>query len=329
MGWVGDTGSVSRAGDPVPATFAFGDRVALAYYYIWFTPGWWDGSEGNAGQALEDIHPRVGRYFSGDEKVIDQHMKWARQARLDALAVSWWHDDSAGGMNERLAKVYAGAARQGMKLALLLEAEPMGPRAIKRSLEYFFDGYGGHPATLRVDGLPVVIVWGAWKQDPAAWASLFESLEKRGQRGFFLVSGQTDPAYLTAFRCLESYSTVDVPEDRLVPFFQKRRQSIDVWNRDHSQRPAQWHATIMPGYDERKIPGRTETPDGAGWVERGQGAYYRRCFDAAMASKPDWLRITSFNELAEHSHIEPMEEFGSMYIDLTAAFVEEFKKSGR
>ena len=50
-------------------------------------------------------------------------------------------------------------------------------------------------------------------------------------------------------------------------------------------------------------------------------------FDAALSSNPDWIHITSFNELAEHTHIEPTKEFGWFYIDMTAKFVDEFKKT--
>jgi len=48
-------------------------------------------------------------------------------------------------------------------------------------------------------------------------------------------------------------------------------------------------------------------------------------FEAAMASNPDWLHISTFNELAEFSHIEATFEHGYTYIDLTAEFVRKFK----
>ena len=48
-------------------------------------------------------------------------------------------------------------------------------------------------------------------------------------------------------------------------------------------------------------------------------------FKAAMSSNPDWLHISTFNELYEFSHIEATFEHGYTYIDLTAEFVREFK----
>lgn len=44
-----------------------------------------------------------------------------------------------------------------------------------------------------------------------------------------------------------------------------------------------------------------------------------------MVSNSDWLHISTFNELAEFSHIEATFEHGYPYIDLTAEFVREFK----
>ncbi len=37
------------------------ERIALAYYYIWFTKGWFDGSQTpSLRRAMEDIHPVIG-----------------------------------------------------------------------------------------------------------------------------------------------------------------------------------------------------------------------------------------------------------------------------
>ena len=55
------------------------------------------------------------------------------------------------------------------------------------------------------------------------------------------------------------------------------------------------------------------------------GAYYRGTFEAAMSSNPDWLHVSTFNELYEWSHIEATVEFGYSYIDLTAQFAAELK----
>jgi len=105
------------------------------------------------------------------------------------------------------------------------------------------------------------------------------------------------------------------------------RRVADEYNKTHPDRPARWHATIMPGFDEERSQAEKKAQAAPGWKDRDHGKYYRMTFDAALASSPDWIHITSFNELAEHTHIEPTKEFGWFYIDMTARFVDEFKRT--
>src|SRR5512137_339896 len=95
---------IALAGARVDAeTVTAGDSVqrrVMAFYYPWYgTP---DGP-GGAGRAVhwERIdaetralaasthYPALGAYDSHDEKVIDQHCRWAKRAGIDTLIVSW------------------------------------------------------------------------------------------------------------------------------------------------------------------------------------------------------------------------------------------------
>lgn len=310
--------------------YSFSDKVVLAYYYIWFAKGWFDGTEGNAGNALEDIHPILGSYDSYDPHIIEEHMKMAKRAKIDAFAVSWWFDPSKNGMNDRLRLVFEKALLHDFKIAALIEADGRSMDQIKKCLRYYLTKYHDHKVALKVEGKPVVLIWGTNNYKPEEWQKAFNQLQKEGlPSAFYLVSGQMGYRYLGPFKCLESYVTVDVNDDSLPSYYAELRRRVDKYNKTHLEDSVQWHATIMPSFDEREIPGRQDTPEGAGWKERNNGEYYRRSFKAAIASKPDWLRITSFNELAEHTYIEPTEEFGWTYIDMTAEFVDMFKHPER
>ncbi|MCK4310604.1 MAG: glycoside hydrolase family 99-like domain-containing protein, partial [Methanomicrobia archaeon] len=88
----------------------------------------------------------------------------------------------------------------------------------------------------------------------------------------------------------------------------------------HDRKKYIWAATLCPGYDDRKIPGRAGL-----YQHRDNGEYYEKTFDAAFESSPDWILITSFNEWWEHTHIEPSVNYGYTYLDMTALFSSEFK----
>jgi hypothetical protein len=198
---------------------------------------------------------------------------------------------------------------------------------------------------LKVEGCPVVMVWTAWGHTPAEWQGVFDRLEQAGIKAFPIMSGSYQngkgKAYLGPFRSLEEYTLVDIEDCQLAAFMQTMRGHIDDYNKTQGRqngKPAQHHATISPGYDETRNPGRKTQNGGfkgAGWKDRTkfgvhypddpEGAYYRGTFEAAMKSNPDWLHISTFNELAEFSHIEATFEHGYTYIDLTAEFVREFK----
>jgi hypothetical protein len=336
---------VSAVGSP--DGFAFTDKVVLAYYYIWFNEDNWikTASEGGRKEGLENLHPLVGAYNSWDPTIIEKHMQQMNRALIDALAVSWWYDDQSNGPNHILDMVFEKAVAHNLKITIDYERGRAPLDTVNHDLFYFLNRYKDHPAMLKVEGCPVVMVWTAWGHTPAEWQSVFDGLEKAGIKPFPIMSGSYQNGkgreYLGPFRSLEEYTLVDIEDCQLADFMQTMRGRIDDYNRDQGSkngRPAQHHATISPGYDETRNPGRKTRNGGfkgAGWKDRTKfgvnypddpdGAYYRGTFEAAMSSQPDWLHISTFNELAEFSHIEATFEHGYTYIDLTAEFVRRFK----
>jgi hypothetical protein len=84
--------------------------------------------------------------------------------------------------------------------------------------------------------------------------------------------------------------------------------------------PKIWAATVQPGYDDRLIPGRRGL-----FQDRQNGSVYRSTFEAALASDPDWIFITTWNEWWEHTYIEPSELCGDQYLKLTREFADRWK----
>jgi len=302
------------------------ERIALAYYYIWFKPDRWPTKPGQGNAALEDVHPILGAYDSANPDIIKAHIEMAQRAKLDAFAVSWFHLPD---WTAKLDQVIEIASQRNFKICIDLEGDGKTLDAIYDALLYYLTAHRDDPRVLRKEGVPVVLIWGTWQYTPQQWRALFDRLEAHGARGYFLPSNQMDPAYLTALRGLEIYTLVDT--DDVLALYRRMATDVQAFNQtdEGERRPAIFCGTLMPGFDERKIPGREYGPGGAGWREREGGEYYRRTFEAALAAGADWLHVTSFNELDEHSHIEPTKELGDFYIDLTAQFVERFKGAAR
>jgi hypothetical protein len=83
-------------------------------------------------------------------------------------------------------------------------------------------------------------------------------------------------------------------------------------------------ATVMPGYDETRL-GR----DSRRVVDREGGEFYDRQWQAALATNPDWVVITSWNEWAENTQIEAGQRFGETYIWRTRFWSAAFKRAPR
>ena len=77
----------------------------------------------------------------------------------------------------------------------------------------------------------------------------------------------------------------------------------------------------MPGYDDTRIRGGFAR-------DRAGGAYYAQSWQAAIASRPNWIVINSFNEWPEGSYIEPSAAFGDLFIGLSATYSAQFKAGG-
>ncbi len=82
-------------------------------------------------------------------------------------------------------------------------------------------------------------------------------------------------------------------------------------------------AEVGPGYDDSLVPGRH------GVVRaRENGWWYRRNFEAAIASGKRLLAIETWNEVHEGSEICETVEYGRQYLDLTRELTTRFHERG-
>ena len=58
---------------------------------------------------------------------------------------------------------------------------------------------------------------------------------------------------------------------------------------------------------------------------RNNGATYHESWAGAIASNPDWITITTFNEWFEGAMIEPSVTYGNLYLDLTQQLIKQWR----
>jgi hypothetical protein len=81
-----------------------------------------------------------------------------------------------------------------------------------------------------------------------------------------------------------------------------------------------WVPPVSPGCDDTHVRAATCVQN------RADGSYYQATWDGAMASSPSWAVIVStFNEWAESTQIEPSVQYGDQYLQITRQNAEVFR----
>lgn len=311
-------GSLLR-GEPVTSSQRAFPRLALAFYYPWYgTPTgssgqWihWDPSRPN----FASTHtPLEGYYDSLDEATLTRHVHQAQEAGIHGFISSWW---GPGTFEDRaFQELLAVAEREGFLVTVYYE-QAHSRLQIVRDLSYVVRRYGESPAFLKVDGVPAIFIYGRVTEgfSPEDWQFVFGELEERGVDCFCIGDGlgatgpQGDAFLFQGFGGVHVYIPVGIPVEELGDFYEAGELRARV-------KGMLFAATVVPGYDDRVI----RTPGFS--VDRQDGAYYRQTWEAAMASDPDWILITSFNEWHEGTEIEPSVELGRRYLHLTRELIQ-------
>jgi hypothetical protein len=317
--------SLLRTGGPL--TVPHRDRLVLAHWYPW-----WDSVAWADAQLLDQP---LRLYSTDSPPDVARNLQDVADAGIDAVIVSWQGSEVGGGWNLRRLRYVLDAAQQaGVKVTVHLEtlaANRVGregatpdPDVLTAWIVELVDTLATHPAWLKVDGRPVIFAY-VWDfTGNATWNTIRERL-RAGGRTPLLMADSTNPANLLVADGLSTYSgTLFAPDVRTL-----MRDTASATRAYHllgsnwgSQRIAV--ATVMPGYDETRLVGRSGRV-----VPRLDGEFYDRQWEAALASGADWVVISTWNEWAENTQVEAGQRFGQFYVWRTRFWTAALKTAPR
>jgi hypothetical protein len=291
------------------------EKIIWAFYYPWYSLNNWSSSW------LKD-HP-LKQYASSSTEDIARQVEQAQNAGIDGFISSWWGPETDTDQNLR--KLLDIAQEKNFKVTLYFETlagpngSPLDESQIRNGLAYVIKGYRDHPAFMRVDGKPLIVIFASGTVPLETWARIFASLRENRLEAIYLATSYSLDS-LEVFDGLHDYGVFTYPNLNQTNLSTARGIHYYPLLSDQAA-PKVWVATVQPGYDDTLQPSRE------GQVQdRLNGDFYRSTWEAAIQSNPDWIFITSWNEWYEHTNIEPGELYGDQYLKITREYADLWKE---
>jgi hypothetical protein len=296
-------------------------RPVLAFYYMWYTAHDWCLCH------MSDL-PTI-RYNSNDIATIDRQLAWAANAGITGFISSWWGQGQTTDRNfaQLLARSTALENSSGQHFAssIYFESDSSALNSeskIVAALRYISVHYANDSHYFHWHGKPVIFF-----TDPlghgrtlAMWSDVRRQVDPHN-RMLWSAEG-VDMSMLNVFDGIHLFSAGywGLLHNNMKAVDQEFSSKVASYNRAHHTQKI-WAAGVEPGYNDTRVPGRKFTYI----VPRNNGATYRTSWQAAIASNPTWITITTFNEWFEGAMIEPGVHYGDQYMRLTAQFASQWR----
>jgi len=311
-------------------------KRVMAFYYMWywtkfysgFYRGWnYLGHKPAKGDSCTANHP-LKFYDSNDTKVIINHLKIAKESGIDTLIASWWGYKS--NFSKPFDKLLKLAEKSGVSIAPYIEVFKDHLESAIDELDNFLDDYSKSKSLLKIKNKPLLFIYGkALSQfDYSDWKLIINKFKDRA----LFIADTNDKSLLNLFDGAHNYSPFNAIIRNVKPIDYyggiinacKKSGKISCF-------------TVTPGYDDRVLKRKHSIKYwiwrflnlklSEFYIPRFNGFTYKSLWDQALALKPDYVLITSFNEWHEGTEIEPSKEYGDYYLRLTKEYSDRFKKS--
>ncbi|MDH6304588.1 hypothetical protein M2459_001323 [Parabacteroides sp. PF5-5] len=255
-------------------------------------------------------YPLIGPYASGDPHVIEYHLLLIKYAGIDGLLIDWygvrdlWDYPANKRNTEALVKALD---KVGLGFAIVYEDQTLREgldangkvSQAKADMQYLETNFFGKSNYIRVDGKPLLLVFGPQElKTPAEWTSVFSILK-------------TKPTFLTLYA--HSGASNNATD--------KNAAGEYIWVDATSMEKKYASKNSFDVFIGGAYPGFNAFYDEGGWgsdplspINHESGALFKRLLDMAKTENMDYLQLITWNDFGEGTMIEPTQEFGYTFL---------------
>jgi glycoprotein endo-alpha-1,2-mannosidase len=296
--------------------------------------------------------PKRGLYSSRDQQVLTSQFKELASLGLNVISLSWWGPkhcstcrDGQGSVTDEAAKLIMEIAEEtGIYVNFHLEPYPgRNVESIRQDLDYILKEYGHYQSFFRnkKNHKAMVYVYDSYLIPEAEWHRLLSrdgDLSIRHPKNVWnviglLVEEQHKNSILQSG--FDGFYTYFAADQFTFGSTQDNWKSLGKWARENN---LIFVPSVGPGYDDRRI----RPWNSINYRPRNHGEYYKQAWRKAIASKPDFITVTSYNEWHEGTQIEAVIPFVTSnrvvledynpespeyYLDLTRKWKEKYEST--
>ena len=308
---------------PMSAQTTAAPRALMAHYMPWYANKQTSGNWGwhwtmnhfapDQNEAASKFHPTLGLYDSSDPDVLECHVLWMKLAGIDGVIFDWYGPDDYldyGVLHRNCEAMLPYLRRAGLKFAVcyedqsvkhMIEGGRLRPDQTvehgQKVMRWLEANWFAEPNYLRVDGRPLLMVFGPQFYQNSQWPQLFMPLP-------------APPTFLTLHeRKAGAQGAFDWP----LPQTKNGLQAVDRFY----ARATDWPISVPVAFarfdDIYAAAGLTSY----GEIADDDGQTYRAMLRRALQSGAPVVQIATWNDWGEGTQIEPSHEFGTRDLEAT------------
>lgn len=262
-------------------------------------------------------YPQIGPYDSGNVHVLEYHALLMKLAGIDGVVFDWYgkrkfRDYAMIDRNTRAmipwlkkAGLRCTFCYEDQAIKHLVEAKEITPASdideaveeIERLAETDFkDG-----SWVRIDGKPVLLIFGPQHFTPARWEQVARKLKSKP-----LIFGL--PHLAGKFKLDGAFAWPPVTGGKTISVQKWKTNLASTYRSNQRVIP-----TVFPGFHD--IYAEAKLHESYGFIDDRDGETFRETLAMAKATKSPLIQIATWNDFGEGTVIEPTREFGFQYLE--------------